>query len=81
MTRKVLGRGLDALISGDTAAMATEGLPAQAGTTELDGWIEVVRGLSVSDLLIAGDAAGLKDGERIEITGEAGAGGHAHGAD
>ncbi|HXS82862.1 MAG TPA: ParB/RepB/Spo0J family partition protein [Methylomirabilota bacterium] len=35
MTRKVLGRGLDALISGDTAAMATEGLPAQAGTTEL----------------------------------------------
>jgi ParB family chromosome partitioning protein len=35
MTRKVLGRGLDALISGDTAAVATEGLPAQAGTTEL----------------------------------------------
>ena len=35
MTRKVLGRGLDALISGDTAAVATEGLPPQAGTTEL----------------------------------------------
>jgi len=35
MTRKVLGRGLDALISGDTAAVATEGLPAQAATTEL----------------------------------------------
>jgi ParB family chromosome partitioning protein len=35
MTRKVLGRGLDALISGDTAAVATEGLPAQGGTVEL----------------------------------------------
>jgi ParB family chromosome partitioning protein len=35
MTRKVLGRGLDALISGDTAAVATDGLPAYAGTTEL----------------------------------------------
>ena len=35
MTRKVLGRGLDALISGDTAAVATEGLPPHAGTTEL----------------------------------------------
>jgi len=35
MTRKVLGRGLDALISSDTAAVATEGLPAQASTTEL----------------------------------------------
>jgi ParB family chromosome partitioning protein len=35
MTRKVLGRGLDALISGDTAAVATEGLPAQGGTMEL----------------------------------------------
>ena len=35
MTRKVLGRGLDALISGDTAAVATEGLPAHAGTMEL----------------------------------------------
>ena len=35
MTRKVLGRGLDALISGETAAVATEGLPAQAGVTEL----------------------------------------------
>lgn len=35
MTRKVLGRGLDALISGDTAAVATEGLPPQTGTTEL----------------------------------------------
>jgi ParB family chromosome partitioning protein len=35
MTRKVLGRGLDALISGDTAAVATEGLPPQGGTMEL----------------------------------------------
>jgi ParB family chromosome partitioning protein len=35
MTRKVLGRGLDALISGDTAAVATEGLSPQAATTEL----------------------------------------------
>ena len=35
MTRKVLGRGLDALISGETAAVATEGLPPPAGTTEL----------------------------------------------
>ena len=35
MTRKVLGRGLDALISGETAAVATEGLPAQAGVTDL----------------------------------------------
>jgi len=35
MTRKVLGRGLDALISGETAAVATEGLPPHAGTTEL----------------------------------------------
>jgi len=35
MTRKVLGRGLDALISGDTAAVATDGLPPQTGTTEL----------------------------------------------
>jgi ParB family chromosome partitioning protein len=35
MTRKVLGRGLDALISGDTAAVATEGLPPHGGTTEL----------------------------------------------
>ena len=35
MTRKVLGRGLDALISGDTAAVATAGLPQPAGTTEL----------------------------------------------
>lgn len=35
MTRKVLGRGLDALISGDTAAVATDGLPPHAGTTEL----------------------------------------------
>ena len=35
MTRKVLGRGLDALISGDTAAVATEGLPPQGGTVEL----------------------------------------------
>jgi ParB family chromosome partitioning protein len=35
MTRKVLGRGLDALISGDTAAVATEGLPTQSGTTEV----------------------------------------------
>ena len=35
MTRKVLGRGLDALISGETAAVAAEGLPAQAGVTDL----------------------------------------------
>jgi len=35
MTRKVLGRGLDALISGDTAAVATEGLSPQGGTMEL----------------------------------------------
>ena len=35
MTRKVLGRGLDALISGDTAAVATDGLPAHAATTEV----------------------------------------------
>ena len=35
MTRKVLGRGLDALISGDTAAVATDGLPPHTGTTEL----------------------------------------------
>ena len=36
MTRKVLGRGLEALISGSTAAIATEGLgPLQAGVTEL----------------------------------------------
>jgi len=35
MTRKVLGRGLDALISGDTAAVATDGLPSHSGTTEL----------------------------------------------
>ncbi len=37
MTRKVLGRGLEALISSDTASVATEGLPRslQAGVTEL----------------------------------------------
>ena len=37
MTRKALGRGLEALISGDTAAVATEGLPPQQqpGITEL----------------------------------------------
>jgi len=35
MTRKVLGRGLEALISSDTAAVATEGRMPQAGTTEL----------------------------------------------
>jgi len=36
MTRKALGRGLEALISGDTASVATEGLPpAQAGVTEV----------------------------------------------
>jgi ParB family chromosome partitioning protein len=35
MTRKVLGRGLDALISSDSAAVATEGRPPQAGTLEL----------------------------------------------
>ena len=35
MTRKVLGRGLDALISGDSAAVATEGRMTTAGTTEL----------------------------------------------
>ena len=37
MTRKVLGRGLEALISGDSASVATEGLPRspQAGVTEL----------------------------------------------
>jgi ParB family chromosome partitioning protein len=36
MTRKALGRGLEALISGDTASVATEGLPAApAGVTEV----------------------------------------------
>ena len=36
MTRKVLGRGLEALISGNAAAVATEGLPQQqAGVTEV----------------------------------------------
>jgi len=36
MSRKVLGRGLEALISGDTAAVATEGLkPHATGVTEL----------------------------------------------
>jgi ParB family chromosome partitioning protein len=36
MTRKALGRGLDALISGDTANVATEGLPAvPAGVIEI----------------------------------------------
>ena len=35
MTRKVLGRGLEALISSDSAAVATEGRMPQAGTTEL----------------------------------------------
>ena len=37
MTRKVLGRGLEALISGETASVATDGLPAkgQAGVSEL----------------------------------------------
>jgi ParB family chromosome partitioning protein len=36
MTRKALGRGLEALISGDTASVATEGLPpAQTGVTEV----------------------------------------------
>ena len=35
MTRKVLGRGLDALISGDSAAVATEGLAPHGGTIEL----------------------------------------------
>jgi ParB family chromosome partitioning protein len=37
MTRKVLGRGLEALISGDTASVATEGLPqgTQAGISQL----------------------------------------------
>jgi len=32
MTRKVLGRGLEALISGDTASVATEGLPQGSPT-------------------------------------------------
>ena len=35
MSRNVLGRGLGALISGDTAAAATEGRATQAGVTEL----------------------------------------------
>ncbi len=35
MTRKVLGRGLEALISSDSAAVATEGLAPHGGTTEL----------------------------------------------
>jgi len=36
MTRKALGRGLDALISGDTATVATEGRPpGNAGVTEI----------------------------------------------
>jgi ParB family chromosome partitioning protein len=37
MTRKVLGRGLEALISGDTASVATEGLPqgTQGGVAQL----------------------------------------------
>jgi ParB family transcriptional regulator, chromosome partitioning protein len=36
MSRKALGRGLEALISGDTAAVATEGLPqAPAGIQEV----------------------------------------------
>src|SRR5690242_14366225 len=35
MTRKVLGRGLDALISGETAAVATDGLPPQVATAEV----------------------------------------------
>ena len=34
-TRKVLGRGLEALISSDSAAVATEGLAPQPGVTEL----------------------------------------------
>ncbi len=37
MTRKVLGRGLEALISGDTAAVASEGRPVtMGGVLELD---------------------------------------------
>jgi len=35
MTRKVLGRGLEALISSDTAAVATEGRAPQGATSEL----------------------------------------------
>ena len=35
MSRKVLGRGLEALISGDTAAVATEGVSSRPGVSEL----------------------------------------------
>jgi RND family efflux transporter MFP subunit len=42
----------------------------QLGQTQQDGWIAVVAGLAPGDQLIA-DNAGLSDGQRIRVTGEA----------
>jgi multidrug efflux pump subunit AcrA (membrane-fusion protein) len=42
----------------------------QLGQTQIDGWVAVASGLSPGDQLIA-DFAGLRDGQRVRVTGEA----------
>ncbi len=42
------------------------------GGGEFDGWVAVASGLQPGDVLIAGDAANLRDGRRVRIIGEDG---------
>jgi hypothetical protein len=44
--------------------------PVQLGEAQIDGWIEIVAGLNVGDALVV-EQDGLKDGQRIRVTGEA----------
>lgn len=45
--------------------------PVKLGKEQIDGWVLVESGLQPGDKIISGDTAGLTDGDRVHILGEA----------
>jgi hypothetical protein len=44
--------------------------PVQLGEARIDDWVQIISGLNVGDALIV-EQQGLRDGQRIRVTGEA----------
>ncbi|HEV2296051.1 MAG TPA: efflux RND transporter periplasmic adaptor subunit [Tepidisphaeraceae bacterium] len=61
-----------------TAWIAARGMAelrnVEPGTSRQDGWVSIAAGLQPGDQLIASDTSDLRDGAKIRIVGEAGAG-------
>jgi RND family efflux transporter MFP subunit len=62
----------------DQAAGIARRTPVKTGGATSDGLIEIVSGLNVASRVIASGHEGLRDGERIRVTGEAASGGDSH---